>query len=267
MRKQGKFNVLGIGVSAVDYETASGAIIEAARGHRSLKVTALAVHGVMTGVMDRAHRWRLNHFDLVTPDGQPVRWALNLLHGVGLRRRVYGPDLTLEVCRKAAVEGLPIYLYGSRPEVLEALSENLVRDIPGLRICGMRPSLFRHSTPAEKQEIVREIRDSGAAIVLVGLGCPRQEVFVHEYADLVERPMLAVGAAFDFHAGLLKQAPRWMQDRGLEWLFRLSQEPQRLWRRYLILNTYFVFLFCLQALGLSRFADAGNAGSGDIGYA
>lgn len=267
MRDEGKFNVLGIGVSSIDYEGASEAVILAARARRALKVTALAVHGVMTGVMDRAHRWRLNGFDIVTPDGQPVRWALNLLHRRGLAKRVYGPDLTLEVCRRAAAEGLPVFLYGSRPQVLEALEANLLQRIPGLQIAGTRPSLFRLSTPDEKLQIAREIRESGATIVLVGLGCPRQEVFVHEYAELLQMPVLAVGAAFDFHAGLLSQAPPWMQARGLEWLYRLIQEPGRLWRRYLFLNPYFVLLLAKQACGLDRFSDRGEQPSHDIGYA
>ncbi|TKT77465.1 WecB/TagA/CpsF family glycosyltransferase [Aquamicrobium sp. LC103] len=267
MRNDGKFNVLGIGVSCVDYAGATAAIIAAAKAKRPLKVTALAVHGIMTGVMDPLHRWRLNRFDLVTPDGQPVRWAMNLLHRRGLRQRVYGPDLTIEVCRQAAREDLPVFLYGSRPEVLDELAANLAIRIPGLTICGRRPSLFRKSTPEEKLQIVQEIRDSGAAIVLVGLGCPRQEVWVHEYADILQRPALAVGAAFDFHAGLLSQAPRFLQDRGLEWLYRLMREPRRLWRRYLYLNPYFLALLAMQLAGLRRFADSGSQPGDEVGFA
>ena len=267
MRNDGKHNVLGVSVSCVDREAATAQVIAAARDRRPLKVTALAVHGVMTGVTDPQHRWRLNHFDLVTPDGQPVRWALNLVHGCGLRERVYGPDLTLDVCAAAAEAGVPVYLYGSRPEVLDALSANLRRKFPKLAIAGRRPSLFRHCTAEEKAAIVEEIRASGAGIVLVGLGCPRQEVFVHEFADDLRMPLLAVGAAFDFHAGLLSQAPRWMQDRGLEWLYRLTREPKRLWRRYLYLNPYFLWLLGQQWSGIRRFGDKGNRPPAEIGYA
>ena len=227
----GKRNVLGIGVSVVDYDGAVDAVITAGRNQAPLKVTALAVHGVMTGAMNPEHRWRLNRFDLVTPDGQPVRWALNLLHRASLQDRVYGPELTLRVCARAAQEGLPVYLYGSRPDVLERLEASLSKRFPDLIICGSRPSLFRTSSAEEKAEIADEIRKSGARIVLVGLGCPRQEVWAYEYADMLGLPVLAVGAAFDFHAGLLPQAPRALQDRGLEWLYRLVQEPRRLWRR------------------------------------
>jgi len=151
MIDHGKKNILGIGVSAVDYDGAVDAIVAAAREGRSYKAAALAVHGVMTGVLDREHRWRLNGFDLIAPDGQPVRWAMNLMHACGLRDRVYGPNLMLEVCARAAREGLPVYLYGSRSEVLEPLEENLKRQFPDITIAGRRPSLFRRSTEAEKQ--------------------------------------------------------------------------------------------------------------------
>ena len=125
MRNDGKFNVLGVGVSSIDYEAATAEVVMAARERRPLKVTALAVHGVMTGVMDAHHRWRLNRFDIVTPDGQPVRWALNLLHKRGLKQRVYGPDLTLEVCRRAAAGGLPVCLHGSKPDGVAAPTASL----------------------------------------------------------------------------------------------------------------------------------------------
>ena len=257
MVNNGKRNVLGINISVIDYEGAVAAIIQAANEHRSLKVSALAVHGVMTGALDREHRWRLNGFDMVTPDGQPVRWALNLLHKTSMKDRVYGPNLMLKVCEQAAQKELPVFLYGSRPEVLENLQARLRGKFPGLIIAGSRPSLFRRSTDAEKLTIAKEIRRSGARIILVGLGCPRQEVWVYENADFLRIPALAVGAAFDFHAGLLNKAPRVMQERGLEWLYRLSQEPKRLWRRYMLLNPAFLALLFAQFTKLYSFADPG----------
>ncbi len=257
MVNNGKRNILGINVSVIDYEGAVAAIVKAAEDLKPLKVSALAVHGVMTGALDRVHRYRLNSFDLVTPDGQPVRWALNLLHGAGLRDRVRGPDLTLKVCEEAARRGLPVYLYGSRNEVLEKFKALLMRKYPDLRIAGSRPSLFRRSTDAEKKTIAEEIRNSGARIVLVGLGCPRQEVWVYEYATLLPLPALAVGAAFDFHAGFLSEAPRAMGDHGLEWLYRLVQEPRRLWRRYILLNPAFLAMLFAQFAQLRSFADPG----------
>lgn len=236
MIDQGKRNVLGVQVSAVDYDSAVDKVMSAAREGRSLAVTALAVHGVMTGVQDRAHGARLNAFDLVTPDGQPVRWALNLLHRARLADRVYGPELTLRVLRASAEQGLPVYLYGSTQQTLELLVSKLHERFPALKIAGMEPSKFRAAQPGEPEEIAARIRDSGARVVMVGLGCPRQEIFVYGMRHFVDAPMLAVGAAFDYHAGGLKNPPPWMQKYALEWLWRLGLEPKRLWRRYILLN-------------------------------
>ena len=228
----GKRNILGVQISAIDYEAAVARITAAAEKGERLTVSALAVHGVMTGVQDPAHQFRLNHLDLVVPDGQPVRWALRLLHGVRLPDRVYGPTLTQRVCEQAAALDLPVYFYGSRPSVLAALTENLTRRIRGLRIAGSEPSLFRCLTDGEQRELGDRIQRSGASMVFVGLGCPRQEIWVYEMGHLLALPLIAVGAAFDFHAGTLPQAPPTLQRVGLEWLFRLGCEPRRLWRRY-----------------------------------
>jgi N-acetylglucosaminyldiphosphoundecaprenol N-acetyl-beta-D-mannosaminyltransferase len=236
MIDQGKRNVLGVQVSAIDYDAAVQQILTAAREHRSLAVTALAVHGVMTGVQDRAHGARLNAFDLVTPDGQPVRWALNSLHKAGLSDRVYGPELTLRVLATSAEEGLPVYLYGSTTDTLERLVDKLHEQFPALKIAGMEASKFRKAEPGEPEKIAARIKESGARVVLVGLGCPRQEIFVYAMRQLVDAPMLAVGAAFDYHAGQLRKPPPWMQRNGLEWLWRLGLEPGRLWKRYVLLN-------------------------------
>lgn len=255
---QGKQNVLGVRVDAVDYEAAVHKIISAARQGKKLSVSALAVHGVMTGVLDETHRYRLNRLDLVCPDGQPVRWAINLLHKKKLPDRVCGPVLMIEVCERAAREGLPIYLYGSRPDILEALSKNLRARFPELIIAGSQPSRFRQVSVEEKQQIVEDIRKSGAAMVFAGLGCPRQEVWVYEYAQVLPMPVMAVGAAFDFHAGRISQAPKFMQQWGLEWFYRLMQEPTRLWRRYVFLNPLYVSLFILQFFKIVYF-DPANA--------
>lgn len=246
----GRKNILGIGINAVDYEAAVEKIIVAAKEKRPFAVSALAVHGVMTGATDRAHRYRLNKLDLVVPDGQPVRWALNYLHGAKLTDRVYGPTLTLKVCERAAEEGLSIYLYGSQPEVLKKFGENLCKKFPKLKIAGSQPSKFRQVTEEEQIEIVETIKESGASIVLVGLGCPRQETFAFENRKLISMPLMAVGAAFDFHAGTLSQAPEFLQKRGLEWLYRLVQEPKRLWKRYATTNPHYVWMIMLQFFGI-----------------
>jgi N-acetylglucosaminyldiphosphoundecaprenol N-acetyl-beta-D-mannosaminyltransferase len=250
MIDQGKHEILGVFVDTVDYEAAVKRVQQAAEAKRALGVAALAVHGVMTGVLDSAHRYRLNQLDLIVPDGQPVRWALNLLYGARLPDRVYGPTLMLKVCAMAAARMLPIFLYGSRPEVLRALSDRLLEQFPDLQIAGTCPSMFRRITPDECLAMTKRIRDSGAAITFVGLGCPRQEVWIYEHLTDIDMPMLAVGAAFDFHAGLLPQAPPHLQGLGLEWLYRLVQEPRRLWRRYLLLNPSYLTLLGLWVLGL-----------------
>jgi N-acetylglucosaminyldiphosphoundecaprenol N-acetyl-beta-D-mannosaminyltransferase len=231
-----KHSVLGVLVDATTYDEATAEVLAAAREHRPFALTALAVHGVMTGVQDRAHGARLNSFDLATPDGQPVRWALNSLYGAGLTDRVYGPTLTLEVLRGCAAEGLPVYLYGSTTETLDRLVPKLTALLPALKIAGVEPSKFRSAQPGEAEEIAERIRASGARVVLVGLGCPRQEIFAYAMRPLIDAPLLAVGAAFDYHAGQLRKPPEWMQRRGLEWLWRLGLEPGRLWKRYLLLN-------------------------------
>jgi N-acetylglucosaminyldiphosphoundecaprenol N-acetyl-beta-D-mannosaminyltransferase len=258
MRNLGKKNVIGILIDAVDYEAVLDFIFRSAREKRGATISALAVHGVMTGVLDSEHKFRLNHFDLLVPDGQPVRWVLNWLHRAKLPDRVYGPNLTLKVCARAAAEGHSIYLYGSTSEILSALMQSLEQQFPGIKIAGAEPSKFRRLQPEEKSQLADRIVSSGASITLVGLGCPRQEAFAYEFREALSMPILAVGAAFPFLAGLIPQAPAWMQARGLEWLFRLTAEPKRLWRRYLYLNPSYVFLVALQACRISRFPTDGR---------
>jgi N-acetylglucosaminyldiphosphoundecaprenol N-acetyl-beta-D-mannosaminyltransferase len=248
----GRGNVLGIPVQAIDYEAAVRRVIGAARQSRPMAVSALAVHGVMTGVFDPVHRFRLNRFDLLVPDGQPVRWVLNWFNRARLPDRVYGPKLMIELCREAAACGLPIFLYGSTADVLAALTENLTAKFPSLQVAGTQPSRFRRLSPEEADKVAETIRGSGARMVFVGLGCPRQEVWAYEYRDRLNMPIVAVGAAFPFHAGKLAQAPPILQKRGLEWFYRFCHEPRRLWKRYLLLNPAFCALAAAQLL---RFHD------------
>jgi len=249
----GKYSVLGVNVHAVDYEFAVQRIVAAAENKQPCSVSALAVHGVMTGFMDSVHLRRLNGLDLIVPDGQPVRMALKLIHKKKLPDRVYGPNLTLKVAQAFAARGLKVYLYGSRQEVLDNLVLNLQQRFPCLVIAGQEPSKFRRLSESERCELVSRIKLSGADAVLLGLGCPRQEVWAYEYRNLLSMPILAVGAAFDFFAGNVPQAPKILQDISLEWLYRLIQEPKRLWRRYLILNPIYVWNILLQYIGWRKF--------------
>ncbi len=252
MRDLGKKNLLGIGISALDYEAAVGKVMDAAKAGRRCCTTALAVHGVITGATDRAHRARLNTFEVVTPDGQPVRWGLNWLYRTELADRVYGPKMTLLVCQAAAREGVPVYFYGSKPEVLEKLCEGMRVLCPGLLIAGAESSRFRLLTAEEQVATAARVRDSGAKILFAGLGCPRQEVFAYEMSKLMAMPILAVGAAFDYYSGLLAEPPGWVQAAGLQWLYRLVQEPGRLWKRYLFTNTRYVGMYAAQWLRVWR---------------
>jgi exopolysaccharide biosynthesis WecB/TagA/CpsF family protein len=186
------------------------------------------------------------------PDGQPVRWALNSFYNAGLPDRVYGPQLTLKVLEKANQHRLKVFLYGSTRRTLEKFAAFIERSYPGVILCGQHIDRFREATPEEDEQDIEKINNSGAHIVLVGRGCPRQELWVANHIGKIDAVMMAVGAAFDFHAGLLPQAPNWMQDRGLEWLFRLIQEPRRLWKRYLTTNSYFIYLFIKHKFFLRR---------------
>lgn len=238
-----KRNLFGIDYAIVDYESASDIIVEHAAAHDSFGVSALAVHGLVTSIKDRAVGDRVKTIDMVVPDGQPVRWALNSFYNVGMTDRVYGPTLTLHVLEKAAEQKLNVYLYGSTEQTLAAFSSFIESNYPGITICGIHPDRFRDATPEEDREDIEKINRAGAHIILVGRGCPRQEVWTADHLGKVNGAMMAVGAAFDFHAGTLKQAPKWMQDHGLEWLYRLLKEPRRLWKRYFVTNSIFIYLF------------------------
>jgi N-acetylglucosaminyldiphosphoundecaprenol N-acetyl-beta-D-mannosaminyltransferase len=227
-----RFPVAGILVSQTTYADVTARVIRAAREGVSLVVAATSVHGLAMGAIDPEFGAILNSFDMLTPDGQPVRWALNALHDARLAERVYGPTLMRRICEGAADAQLSVYLYGSQQSVLDRLVDRLSASVPELRVAGKRSPPFRDLSPAEAEQDVDDIRASGARVVFVGLGCPRQERWAFEHRARLDLPIVCVGAAFDFHAGTLRQAPPWMQARGLEWLFRLVLEPRRLWWRY-----------------------------------
>lgn len=238
--------VLGVNVSVTTYGEETDCVIRAAKARTSSCVTHLAVHGLVTGALDGGLRRRLNAFDLVAPDGMPVKTALNVLFGAGLPEHTRGPESTLRICERAAAESIGVYLYGSAPDTVSALRRNLLAKYPGLAVAGAEPSLFRPLTRDEDEALAGRINASGAGIVLLGLGCPLQEHFAYEHRGRISAVMVCVGAAFDFHAGVKKPAPEWMQRNALEWLFRLGQEPGRLWKRYLYTNSLFMLLFAAQ---------------------
>jgi N-acetylglucosaminyldiphosphoundecaprenol N-acetyl-beta-D-mannosaminyltransferase len=238
-----KENLFSVNYAITDYENASELIVKNAKAHKSFGVTALAVHGLIEAVWDIELASSINKIDLIVPDGQPIRWALNNYYKADLKDRVYGPTLTKHVLQKANDFNLKVYLYGSTKNTLDRFKLFINNNYPCVDICGIHVDRFRDATPSEDIEDIQKINDSGAHIVLVGRGCPRQERWVASHLGKVNAAMMAVGAAFDFHAGTQKQAPAWMQNNGLEWFFRLTQEPGRLWKRYLTTNSFFIYLF------------------------
>jgi N-acetylglucosaminyldiphosphoundecaprenol N-acetyl-beta-D-mannosaminyltransferase len=237
-----------VGYSVTDYAEATQVIIENAKNRQSFGVSALAVHGLMESYKDKKLREQVNKIDLVVPDGQPVRWALNAIHGSKLKDRVFGPELTRCVLQECHNQSMKVYLYGSTEATLDKFQAYIRHTFPRVVICGVHTDRFREATAEEDALDIEKINRSGAQVVLVGRGCPRQEKWVSDHLGKINSAMMAVGAAFDYYAGNLKFAPTWMQNNGLEWLFRLIQEPERLWKRYLVTNSHFIYLFFKQIL-------------------
>ena len=240
-----KLPVFGVPVSATTYAELADAILRAVREQRPARITAIAVHGLMTAVNDAGFRTMLDTFDALAPDGQPVRFALNVLHHAGLPDRVRAVDLTLLVCERAARERVKIYLFGSRPDVVQALKEALLRQFEGLEIVGSEAGVYRPLTASEDTALVERINSSGADLLLIGLGCPFQETFAYHHRAQIRPVQMCVGSGFDIVSGKKLNAPQWIQRAGLEWLFRLAQEPRRLWKRYLATNAQFMAYFVI----------------------
>jgi N-acetylglucosaminyldiphosphoundecaprenol N-acetyl-beta-D-mannosaminyltransferase len=246
-----RLSIMGVSVDAVEMDTAVKRLLEAASQPTGFGVSALAVHGLVLASKDPQLRHRINSLEMVVPDGQPVRWALNRIHDAELVERVFGPELMLQTCREAARAGLPVFLFGNTDATLARLTTKLRQRFPDLIIAGTQSSRFRPATHEEARTDIQIIRASGARIVFVGLGCPLQEIWTYENRTELGLPVVAVGAAFDYHVGNLRRAPAWMSRGGLEWLHRLSQEPSRLWRRYASTNPAFILGVTRQWAGFS----------------
>jgi N-acetylglucosaminyldiphosphoundecaprenol N-acetyl-beta-D-mannosaminyltransferase len=252
-------NITGTYISATSYKEVVDVVGDwlsrevSVVANRAKYICVTSVHGIVTARRDLELRSALNGADVATPDGMPVVWALRSLGAIG-QQRVYGPTLMLWLCEAAVHRGHRIFLYGGRPHVLTALCDELLKKYPGLTIAGTYSPPFRPLTEAEGEHVKKIIKDSGADLIFVGISTPKQEKWMvaHQW-DFPGKVLIGVGAAFDFHARHVRQAPSWMQQAGLEWLFRLLTEPGRLWKRYLLITPQFLPLWALQKTGLLRY--------------
>jgi N-acetylglucosaminyldiphosphoundecaprenol N-acetyl-beta-D-mannosaminyltransferase len=248
-----RVNVLGVGLSVLNLQTALAAIAEAVRARRKGYICVTGVHGVMEAQDDGAFKEILNHAFLCTPDGMPMVWA-GKLNGHREMNRVYGPDLMLDVCAWSETSGAKHFFYGGADGVADLLVRKLKERFPKLPVAGTFTPPFRALNPGELKALQAQIAAAQPDILWVGLSTPKQEKFMAEFLPQLDATlMIGVGAAFDFHSGRVKQAPRWMQRSGLEWFYRLCSEPRRLARRYLRNNPLFVLRTVGQITGLKKY--------------
>ena len=243
-------HVIDAPIDQVTWEDAVQRLSSWGENHESRVICICNAHSVVTARQDKEFNQVLNDADMSTPDGAPVAWMIKKLSGQP-QARINGPDLMLKYCEHAEKIGQSIYLYGGQESTLNILVDVLKSKYPNLRIAGYLSPPFRELNAEEKQKIIHDINDSGAHTVWVGLGCPKQEKWMYEHKGKINAVMIGVGAAFDYHAGTIKRAPKWMQNSGLEWFHRLCSEPKRLWKRYLVTNTLFI-IYAFKQLLLKR---------------
>lgn len=238
MLRKGTF-VLGAFIDTLSWDETTAKIIAWGAAHESRYVCACNVHSVVTTTTDPALKAAVNGADMATPDGAPIAWACRYL-GYPTQERINGPDLMWRYLREAERLGQSVYFYGSTESTLSKLRSSLKVSFPALIVVGMMSPMFFDQSSSEDEADIRTINASGANVLFVGLGCPKQEKWMAAHRDRVQAVMIGVGAAFDFHSGSTRRAPVWMQRNGLEWLHRLFREPRRLFKRYLTTNTRFV---------------------------
>lgn len=231
--------VLTAPIDVIDWHQAVGNLVLWGRAHKSSVVCICNVHMAVTSGQDNELGQVLDAADMVTPDGAPVAWALRRM-GAAEQERVNGPDLMWRYLPEAERLGQVVFFYGGMEETLVALKKSMLAAFPGLKIGGMVSPPFRQLSGDEDQAYVDQINAAGTSVLFVGLGCPKQEKWMHAHRGRINAVMVGVGAAFDYHAGTIKRAPLWMQRCGLEWFHRLCSEPRRLWKRYLVTNTLFI---------------------------
>lgn len=253
------FQVLGVRVDAVQIADVVDQMKEWIRANEGChSIAATGMHGIVEAQRDSRFREILSATDLIVPDGAPLVWV-GRRRGHDLPRRVYGPDLMLAFCEESQAQSYRHFFYGGEPGVPEQLAESLKRRFLRIQVVGTCSPPFRPLSQEEDDEIVAMISRAAPDVLWVGLGAPKQERWMHEHRNKLKvRVVVGVGAAFDMLSGRRRQAPRWMRECGLEWLFRLCQEPRRLWRRYLIYGTQFVAWILLESLGLRKFSPNTN---------
>ncbi|HEX2749078.1 MAG TPA: WecB/TagA/CpsF family glycosyltransferase [Verrucomicrobiales bacterium] len=248
-----RVNVLGCGISAINLQVAEQAILEAVREKRKGYETVTGVHGVSEAQKDPKFKQILNESFLTTPDGMPMVWC-GWKQGFKQMDRVYGPDLMLRIFERSVEHGIRHFFYGGKEGVADMLKAKLEARFPGVQITGTYCPPFRELNDDERAALQRMVTAQKPDIVWVGLSTPKQERFMMRYLPLLDTTlMFGVGAAFDFHAGFVPQAPRWMQRAGMEWFYRLTKEPKRLWKRYLVNNPLFLWRIFCQWTGLKRY--------------
>ncbi len=257
---QACLRVLGVRVDPVQFPDVIAQMTEWIRERDGChSIAATGMHGVVEAQHDASFKDILNGTDLIVPDGMPLVW-LGRHEGHALRRRVYGPDLLLAFCEQSAGRDYRHFFYGGESGVAERLAESLKNRFPRLNVVGTYSPPFRSLTAAEDEEIMELISRAASDVLWVGLGTPKQERWMHAHKDKLRVPVLVgVGAAFDMLSGRRKQAPRWMREHGLEWFFRLMQEPRRLWRRYLVYGAQFIVYLVLESLRLKNFEASGSS--------
>ncbi len=258
-----RVNVLGCGISAINLQTAESAVLEALREKRKGYVTVTGVHGVSEAQQDAEFKRILNESFLTTPDGMPMVWC-GWKAGHKSMDRVYGPDLMLKIFERSVEHGIRHFFYGGKEGVADTLKSKLEERFLGVQIVGAYCPPFRELNDGERADLQQRVAKLKPDIIWVGLSTPKQERFMVKYLPILDTTlMFGVGAAFDFHAGLVPQAPRWMQRAGIEWFYRLTKEPKRLWKRYMVNNPLFVMRILGQWTGLKRYPEPATLGAGE----
>lgn len=240
-------NVIGSPITALPFDEQIKMIVEWASSHESKTVCVANVHMLTEAYWHPEFSALLRSADLVTPDGMPLVWMMRLM-GERDQNRVAGMDILLSLCQLAPLRNISIFFLGSEARILDKMREKLEHEFPELQIVGMEPLPFRPLRPAEDDAVIQKIHESGAELVLVSLGCPKQEYWISQHKGKIQAVMIGLGGVIPVVAGIHKRAPLWMREVGLEWFYRLIQEPRRLWSRYMKTIPFFMCLALRQLL-------------------